>query len=69
MRADGTIRVPVGERRQIIPFVVTHPVDPTVRAYAFIWVAALAYLWIIWRRLGTVERELHTLRRTIESRR
>ena len=35
---DGTVRVTVGERRQIIPFVVTHPVDPTVRAYAFIWV-------------------------------
>ncbi len=38
VRANGTIRVPVGERRQIIPFVVSHPVDPTVRAYAFIWV-------------------------------
>ncbi|WP_169077932.1 Ig-like domain-containing protein [Microcella alkalica] len=35
---SGEVRVPVGERRQIIPFVVTHPVDPSVRAYAFIWV-------------------------------
>lgn len=36
--ANGKVRVEVGERRQIIPFVVRHPVDPTVRAYAFIWI-------------------------------
>ncbi|GAA1689165.1 Ig-like domain-containing protein [Microcella alkalica] len=36
--ADGRVRVDVAEQRQIIPFVVRHPVDPSVRAYAFIWV-------------------------------
>jgi len=35
---SGRVRVEVAERRQIIPFVVRHPVDPSVRAYAFIWV-------------------------------
>lgn len=32
-----------------------------VGAYAFVWVAVMFYLWTIWRRLGTVERELHAL--------
>jgi CcmD family protein len=32
-----------------------------VAAYAFIWVALLAYLWSIWRRLGKVEAEMHVL--------
>lgn len=35
---DGSIRVAVEDRRRIIPFVVSHPEDPTVTAYAFIWV-------------------------------
>ncbi|WP_167756901.1 Ig-like domain-containing protein [Leifsonia flava] len=32
------VRVEVGTRSQIIPFSVTHPDDPTITAYAFIWV-------------------------------
>lgn len=32
------IRVTIGDERQIIPFAVSHPDDPTVRSYAFIWV-------------------------------
>ncbi|KQX06523.1 MULTISPECIES: Ig-like domain-containing protein [unclassified Leifsonia] len=32
------VRVDVGTRSQIIPFSVTHPDDPTITAYAFIWV-------------------------------
>jgi CcmD family protein len=27
-------------------------------AYAFVWVALLAYVFLLWRRLGRVEREL-----------
>lgn len=38
IRPDRRIRVQVGEQRQIIPFQVTHPADPTVRSTAFIWV-------------------------------
>ncbi len=40
-----------------------------IGAYAFVWVALLAYLWSIWRRLGRVERELATLaKRTLQKR-
>ena len=35
---NNSIRVVVGERRQIIPFELRHPADPEVRAYAFVWV-------------------------------
>jgi len=34
-----------------------------VVAYAFIWVAAMVYVWSLWRRLGKVEEEVQTLRR------
>jgi CcmD family protein len=32
-----------------------------IAAYAFIWVALMAYLWSIWRRLGRVEQEMRAL--------
>ena len=32
-----------------------------VTAYALIWVAVFGYLWSIWRRMATVERELDLL--------
>ncbi|WP_395243611.1 Ig-like domain-containing protein [Agromyces sp. MMS24-K17] len=38
VRADGSIRVEVQDRRRIIPFTVAHPDDPAVFSYAFIWV-------------------------------
>ena len=34
-----------------------------IAAYAFVWVAALFYLWTIWRRLGKVEADMQTLER------
>jgi hypothetical protein len=34
-----------------------------VVAYAFVWVAAMVYIWSIWRRLGKVEDEMRALRR------
>ena len=34
-----------------------------VAAYAFIWVAAIFYLWTIWRRLNRVETEMRALAR------
>lgn len=36
-----------------------------IAAYAFVWIALMVYLWSIWRRLGTVERDM----RALESRR
>ena len=39
-----------------------------VAAYSLLWVAVLVYLWSIWRRMMTVERELSDLsRRTGDS--
>lgn len=38
VRRDGSIRVQVEDRRRIIPFSVSHPEDPDITAYAFIWV-------------------------------
>ncbi|HET8958222.1 MAG TPA: Ig-like domain-containing protein [Microcella sp.] len=39
---DDRIRVTVGERRQIIPFALSHPADPSVTGTAFIWVPGTA---------------------------
>ena len=39
-----------------------------VAAYALLWIAVVGYLWSIWRRMMTVERELSDLsKRTGES--
>jgi CcmD family protein len=35
-------------------------------AYAFVWLALFVYLWSIWRRLSTVERELQAVSRRVE---
>lgn len=47
------------------------PAAPLVgAAYAFAWVLILLYLWSIWRRLNTVEREMQAVsRRVAEERR
>ncbi len=34
-----------------------------IAAYVFVWFAALAYAWSIWRRLARVEREMRDLAR------
>ena len=34
-----------------------------VAAYAFVWIALMAYLWSIWRRIGKIEADLRTLER------
>ena len=42
------------------------PAAPLViTAYAFVWVATLVYVWTIWRRLGKVEADMHTLERKV----
>lgn len=51
------------------PAVEQLPAAPLViGAYAFIWVALLAYLFVLWRRLGSVDRDLAALRRSIGER-
>jgi hypothetical protein len=37
-----------------------------VGAYILIWLAVLAYVWSIWRRMMTVERELAILAKSCE---
>jgi CcmD family protein len=32
-----------------------------IAAYSFAWIAVLAYLWLMWRRLNKVEQEISTL--------
>ena len=34
-----------------------------IPAYAFVWVAAMVYVWIVWRRLNKVEADMHALER------
>jgi CcmD family protein len=34
-------------------------------AYAFVWVALFVYIWSLWRRLSSVERELQAVSRRL----
>ena len=44
------------------------PAAPLVAfAYAFVWFAVFGYLWSIWRRLGTVEREIQAVSKRVTS--
>jgi CcmD family protein len=38
-------------------------------AYAFVWVALIAYVFLLWRRIGKVERELTEVTKKLGSRR
>lgn len=50
-----------------LPAVEQLPAAPLlIAAYAFIWLGMLAYVFMLWRRLATVDRELGALRRSIE---
>ena len=48
--------LPPGQELPAAPFVIA--------AYAFIWIALMAYLWSIWRRIGKVEREIRALEKS-----
>ena len=39
-----------------------------IAAYSAVWALAIGYLWTIWQRLGTVERELADVSRRISDR-
>lgn len=58
--------VPVTE----IPASEQLPAAPLlIAAYAFVWIAASGYLWLVWRRLGKVEREIATLSQELAKKR
>jgi CcmD family protein len=58
--------VPVNE----LPAAEQLPAAPLlIAAYAFVWVAVLAYVWSIWRRLGKVERDISELSELVAKRR
>jgi CcmD family protein len=40
-----------------------------ITAYIVVWLALLAYLWTIWRRLGHVDQELRSLSRRLDEQR
>jgi CcmD family protein len=57
------------EKVSQLPAVEQLPAAPLLMvAYAFIWVAVLAYVFLLWRRLASVDRELAELRRAVEGR-
>jgi len=42
------------------------PATPLVfYAYAFVWVALLGYIFVLWRKLGRVEADLEAIRRRL----
>jgi len=45
--------VPASEQLPSAPLVLT--------AYAFVWLAFMLYVWLMWRKLGKVDQELQTL--------
>ena len=57
---------PAGEYVPATPGTATEqlPAAPFVAAaYAFAWLAAMVYLWSVWRRLNKVEADMHALER------
>ena len=45
--------IPASEQLPSAPLVIA--------AYAFVWLAFLAYVWLMWRRLGKVEQDINVL--------
>jgi CcmD family protein len=43
------------------------PAAPMViAAYAFVWAAVLVYVWMLWRRMTRLERDLADLQRRVQ---
>ena len=62
---------PAGGQSEFVPIDQLPPAEQLpaapllIAAYAVAWVAVLAYVWSIWRRLAVVERELKDVARKI----
>lgn len=60
---DGFVPVnslPQAEQLPAAPMVIA--------AYAVVWVVLIVYIWMLWRRLARVERELADLTRRVQER-
>jgi len=60
---DGFVPVnalPQAEQLPAAPMVIA--------AYAVVWVVLIVYIWMLWRRLARVERELADLARRVQER-
>jgi CcmD family protein len=53
--------IPASEQLPSAPLVIA--------AYAFIWLAFMVYVWMMWRKLGKVEQELDALSAQIAKKR
>ena len=50
-----------------LPAPESFPAAPLViAAYAVVWVAVFVYVWLVWRRMDRVERELREVTRRLE---
>jgi CcmD family protein len=58
---------PPGQQSEYVPLKDLPPTENVpaapflIAAYAFVWFAAMFYLWTIWRRLNRVETEMRAL--------
>jgi CcmD family protein len=53
--------VPASEQLPSAPLVIA--------AYAFVWLAFVAYVWVMWRKLGKMEQEFSSMSAQIARRR
>ena len=53
--------IPASEQLPSAPLVIA--------AYAFVWLAFVFYVWMMWRKLGKVEQDLNALSAQIAKRR
>ena len=53
--------IPASEQLPSAPLVIA--------AYAFVWLAFLFYVWVMWRKLGKVEQDLNALSAQIAKKR
>jgi len=65
--AASALAQPAPGQNEFVPLKDIGQVEPLpaapllIAAYAFVWVAALFFVWTVWRRLGKVESEMRAL--------
>lgn len=60
---DGFVPMSELANREVLP------ATPLVfYAYGFVWVALMAYVWMLWRRMSRVEQDLDSVRKRLAER-